>query len=178
MILKSSWSQGVDYSNVWNGSVRPAVEDDHPFLLEMLYEAAYWRTDQPRPPRDEALARPELSKILDGWGRHGDAALIAVTRCGVPVGAAWYRYWTREDHSYGFVDEATPELGIAVRRSQRGLGIGTRLLRELMRYARAAGIKTLSLSVEVENFSLKLYERWGFKRVSAAGGAWTMIANL
>lgn len=122
-----------------------------PFLKKMLYEAAYWRPNGPRPPFEKALSCPELNKILDGWGREGDTAVIAATRIGVYVGAAWYRYWTMESHSYGFVDEETPELGLAVRREFRGRGYGTRLLQELIQQARASKAKAISLSVEPDN---------------------------
>ena len=163
---------------MWDGQVREATPEDLPFLREMLFEAVYWRPDQTRPPIDEGLAGPELSRILEGWGRAGDTALIAVAADGSPVGGAWLRYWTAENRSYGFLDPSTPELGLAVRSGWRRRGVGTRLISELMDTARALGAERISLSVEPENPSRLLYERLGFEFRNEYGGAWTMVKVL
>jgi ribosomal protein S18 acetylase RimI-like enzyme len=161
---------------IWR--IRFATPEDLPFLQEMLYEAVCWRPDQPRPPIEEVLALPELAKLLDDWGRHGDTAVVAELEDGTPVGAAWYRFWTPENHSYGFVDADTPELGIAVRREIRQRGIGTALLKKLLKQARRSAIARISLSVEPENHSRLLYEKLGFKRVGTSGTSWTMLLEL
>ena len=44
---------------------------------------------------------------------------------GFPVGAAWYRVFGADEPGYGFVDEQTPELAIAVVPSKRGTGSAT-----------------------------------------------------
>src|SRR5262245_20134228 len=98
-------------------NIRIADPCDVWFLREMLIEAAFWNPATLRPPRGE-----EGRKGLDGWGRSGDHALIAEIS-GDPAGAAWYRLWTVESHSWGFVDSETPELGIAVSPSHRGRGV-------------------------------------------------------
>jgi GNAT superfamily N-acetyltransferase len=54
--------------------------------------------------------------------------LIAIDD-GFPVGAAWYRLFRKDQPGYGFVDEETPELAIAVVPSRRGRGIGEALSR-------------------------------------------------
>ncbi|MCI0697436.1 hypothetical protein L0337_36190 [candidate division KSB1 bacterium] len=83
---------------IWK--IRLATQDDLPFLREMLYEAVRWRPHQPRAPIEEVLAEPELAKLLNGWGRNGDTAVVAEWEDGAPIGAAWYRFWTAENHSY------------------------------------------------------------------------------
>jgi ribosomal protein S18 acetylase RimI-like enzyme len=97
---------------------------------------------------------------------------------GFPVGAAWYRVFTLEERGYGFVDERTPELAIAVVPSKRGHGVGDELLQELIVKARDAGYERLSLSVEPGNPARKLYERHGFAVVDEGDEAWTMVAEL
>ena len=88
--------------------------------------------------------------------------LIAIDD-GFPVGAAWYRLFRRDAPGYGFVDEETPELAIAVVPSRRGRGIGESLLEALCERARADGFGALSLSVERENPALvSFYEEHGF----------------
>lgn len=158
--------------------IRLANADDVDFLRAMLYEAVCWRPNQPRPPLAAVLAEPELAKLLAGWGRQGDTGVVAVQEDGTPLGAAWYRFWTTANHSYGFVDAETPELGIAVSPHMRRKGIGTALLISLIEQARLANVARLSLSVEPENFSRRLYEKLGFKIFGVSGIAWTMLVEL
>jgi len=126
-----------------------------------------------------ALADPMLERYHRDWGREGDAGVIAdLDR--QPVGAAWYRLFTAEQPGYGFVDEKTPELGIAVVPLHRRKGIGETLLRALMVQAREDGYQALSLSVAVHNRSRMMYERAGFEpvREEAEGEFWVMRAEL
>ncbi len=159
-------------------NIRPATQDDVEFLQKMLYEAARWNPDWPREPMEEVLAEPMLTRFHEGWGRPGDAGVIAELD-GVPVGAAWYRLFTAEEPGYGFVDEKIPELGLAVEPLHRRKGIGGTLLRALMVQAREEGFQSLSLSVAVHNRSRMMYQRVGFERVTEdETGSWTMVVNL
>ena len=157
--------------------IRRAQPSDESFLREMLYEAAAWR-DGPRPPVAQVMAKPRVSLYVEGWPRPGDEGVVAEDEAGHPVGAAWYRLFTNEEHGYGFVDEAVPELTVAVTRSSRGRGVGTRLLDELITRAHKNRIAALSLSVEEDNPALRLYDRIGFVRVGRDGNAWTMRRDV
>ena len=119
----------------------------------------------------------EFTKLLADWGRAGDRAVIAEDH-GEPVGAAWFRLWTPELHSYGFVDAKTPELVIAVARAHRGKKIGRVLLKELIATARADRFPALSLSVSPLNPSRRWYESSGFRKVGEAGTSWTLQLSL
>jgi ribosomal protein S18 acetylase RimI-like enzyme len=100
----------------------------------------------------------------------GDRALVAESR-GRPVGAAWYRLFPRSDPGYGFVDDQTPELSIAVVPDARGHGVGKSLLNGLLETARRDGFRALSLSVARSNrVACNLYERCGFEVVVADDG--------
>lgn len=160
-----------------SAQLRRARTSDLPFLEEMLYEAAFWRPSLPRPSREVGLRRPDLAKLLLGWGRHGDTAVLAVSDPAHSLGAAWYRFWSKDDHSYGFVSEQIPELAIGVRQEARGRGVGGLLLRKLLAEAGQQRISQLSLSVEVDNPAVRLYERVGFEKIGREGNAWTMVAN-
>jgi GNAT superfamily N-acetyltransferase len=158
--------------------IRPGRAGDLPFLRRMLYEAACWNPDRPRPTLEEALADPRTGRYLDGWGRPGDTAVIAEDASARPLGAAWYRFFEPAAPGYGFVDASIPELTIGVRPEHRGRGIGGALLTGLLDRARAAGLDALSLSVERTNPALALYERHGFRRIGESGGSWTMRIDL
>jgi ribosomal protein S18 acetylase RimI-like enzyme len=158
-------------------NIRPVGEGDDEFLKEMLYEAARWNPDWPSEPMEEVLEEPMLRRYYDGWGRPGDGGVVAEID-GVPVGAVWYRRFTEEEPGYGFVDEKTPELGIAVHPLHRRKGIGGTMLRAAMVQAREEGYQALSLSVAVHNRSRMMYQRVGFEKVGEEGDHWTMLVNL
>ncbi len=152
--------------------IREATLRDMPALRRALLAALTWRQAEPSGP--ELIERSGHGYLLEGWGRAGDAAVVAEAR-GTAVGAAWYRSWTEARHSYGFVAEEIPEVGIGVERPWRGRGIGTELLMALFRLAGERGVKALSLSVEEENPAARLYRRMGFQCHRKVGGAVTMV---
>ena len=158
--------------------IRRTRPDDAHFLREMLFEAAYWRPNKLRPSLEEGLARPELAKVLAGWGRPGDLGMVATDGQGERMGAAWMRLWTVDDHTQGFVDERTPELGIGVRREFRRHGVGTALLLAVLGRAREDAVPRVSLSVEIENVARLLYERFGFRLHSVDQGVATLLVEL
>jgi ribosomal protein S18 acetylase RimI-like enzyme len=144
--------------------IRRGGRQDVRFLRDMLHHAYYWRE---RSPGEEP---GPVARYVKGWGRPGDTVLIAVED-GFPVGAAWYRLFRRDHPGYGFVDEGTPELAIAVVPSRRGRGIGEALLDALCERAKAERYAALSLSVERGNEPLlEFYEKHGFVRVHEDGG--------
>ena len=151
--------------------MRAADASDLPFLWSMLACAAHWREDSP--PADVSGA---VARYLDGWGREGDIALVAIER-DTRIGAAWYRLFSGDEPGYGFVSAEIPELTLAVSAPFRRRGVGRELLTDLVEHARDAGFGALSLSVEADNPALMLYEQAGFERV-AASDAVTMLLDL
>jgi ribosomal protein S18 acetylase RimI-like enzyme len=154
--------------------VRPAVANDATFLAEMLAVAADWRPGSMARPVASVLADPAIAHYVDGWPRHTDVGVVAESD-GAPVGAAWWRFLPADDPGYGFVDVSTPEISIGVRVDQRGRGVGTALLSELLRTADGARLETTSLSVEVDNPAVRLYLRAGFEVLATSDGAHTMV---
>ena len=144
--------------------IRRGDANDTAFLRDMLRHAYYWRWEEPE------LRDLPVSRYVEGWGRPGDRALILIEGF-QPVAAAWYRLFTETHPGYGFVDEQTPELTIAVVPSRRGRGYGAELLTSLLAQAAEDGFSAISLSVEPDNPALALYERHGFEKVGERGGA-------
>ena len=151
--------------------IRRGGARDVPFLRDMLRHAYYWRWGR--------IGSEDLpaSRYVDGWGRPGDRAVIALDEAS-RVGAAWYRLFRRSAPGWGFVDEETPELSIAVVPSRRGRGLGKELLSALTEQARQDGYSALSLSVERVNPSHALYARFGFRPVEERDDTITMKADL
>lgn len=136
----------------------PLTAGDGGVLWEMLRLAAH--------AEDRSIADlrgdPDLARYVDGWGRPGDSGVKAVDHSGTVAGAAWLRLWRADDHGYGYIDEHTPELAVAVTAAYRGKGLGRRMIEALIRTA--TGPHTaLSLSVRVDNPAVRLYRRLGFE---------------
>ena len=152
--------------------IRRGGAQDVRFLRDMLHHAYYWRERAP----DEGPGPVAL--YVKAWGRPGDTAVIAVER-GFPVGAAWFRLFREGRPGYGFVDERTPELAMAVVPSARGRGVGSALLEALLARAREAGYEAISLAVDAANAgAIDLYRRHGFEVHRDQGDTLTMRAAL
>ncbi|MDJ0662959.1 MAG: GNAT family N-acetyltransferase [Acidimicrobiia bacterium] len=150
---------------------------DASVVRSALYLAISWTGNPEIPPFEVAMEQPQIACYHKGWGRRGDIVVKAIVAETV-VGAAFARRFTDSDHGHGFVDEATPELGIGVSAGFRRRGIGRRLMTELIEAARAEGIPRLSLSVTYPNPSRFLYESLGFRTVVDNGDSSIMVLEL
>jgi ribosomal protein S18 acetylase RimI-like enzyme len=110
-------------------------------------------------------------------GRAGDLGFVAVNERGQAVGAVWLRLLKGAEKGFGYVDEQTPELGMAVLSEYRGQGIGTSLLARLIESA-ADVYAQLSLSVSAGNPARRLYQRLGFVEIEQSGDSITMKRRL
>jgi ribosomal protein S18 acetylase RimI-like enzyme len=138
----------------------------------MLHHAYYWKERQP-----DAGPGP-VQLYVKAWGRPGDSAVIALLD-GFPVGAAWYRLFTTEPVGYGFIDEHTPELAVAVVPNARGLGVGSALMRALLERASDDGYAALSLAVDRHNEgAIGLYRQFGFGQAAEAPDSLTLRLEL
>lgn len=149
----------------------PLTSSDQSLIWEMLYQAIYVPAGT-EPPAKSILEVPHIAQYAAGWGRAGDMGLKALDN-GTPVGAAWLRLI----QGYGHVAGDIPELTLAVLPADRGQGIGTELLKELIDTAsqRYGGI---SLSVVGDNPAMRLYEKLGFQIVEPDGASYTMLLRM
>jgi GNAT superfamily N-acetyltransferase len=147
--------------------LRPADQQDLRFLRDMLRHAYHWRIAED----------PDLPvfRYVQNWGRRGDAGVIASAGPNA-YGAAWYRLFPASAPGFGFVDEETPEVTIAVVPSQRGGGTGGELLEALLEQARAEGFAQISLSAEPGQTGF--YEKHGFRELRRGERTVTMVASL
>jgi GNAT superfamily N-acetyltransferase len=150
--------------------IRKGSNADVSFMKSMLAHAYAWRVNQ-------FEADIPLTRYVDNWGRPGDVAVMS-TETGHRVGAAWLRLFPEDAPGYGFVDEQTPELTIAVVPSRRRHGLGQELLDALLARAREQGHSAVSLSVETDSPAVAFYERNGFEAVRESDGGLVMRRDL
>ena len=155
--------------------IRPLTPLDESFLWEMLYEALYVPQGQPPFPR-EIIYEPKIRQYVDQWGKSDDMGYLVLDR-DRPVGAAWLRKFNETSRGFGFIDDSTPELSIALLPAYRGRGIGSVLLNRLFELAKER-YTSISLSVSKENPARKLYERMGFEVAKQEGESLTMVKDL
>lgn len=141
--------------------------EDEPFLWEMLFEAAYL-AEAGETCVQAAIDHPQIAKYVRDWGKTTDLGFGAIDRAThQKIGAAWLRLFPETDRGYGYINDRTPELAIAVLPAYRGRGVGTRLLSHLLDAAKAF-YPVVSLSVRRDNPALRLYRRVGFQVVEGS----------
>lgn len=156
-------------------TIRPIIISDEPFLWEMLYHAIYVPSGEQPFPR-EIIYKPEIKKYVENWGMPDDSGFIS-SHGKTPIGAVWLRKFTENDKSYGFLDDSTPELSIALLPMYRGKGIGTALLKQIFITA-SERYTSICLSVSLDNPARRLYEKTGFLPVKREGDSIIMLKHL
>lgn len=137
------------------------------FLRDMLRHAYHWRMS-------EDAERP-VYRYVRNWGRRGDDGVVALEGPHA-YGAAWHRLFTADEPGFGFVDDRTPELTVAVVPSHRGRGAGREMLEALLDRARLNGYAALSLSTGERQVAW--YEEFGFETLGSTPHAVTMVKRL
>ena len=157
--------------------IREIKHNEIAFLKEMLYMALYVPEGQPPFPKS-ILDNPDISKYINHWGTlPNDLALVAVFNDEL-IGAIWGRTFSKSNAGFGFIDENTPEICMAVKEKFRNRGIGAKLIDEISKIYFSKGIKSISLSVDKQNRAKLLYLRNGFIIVKDEGADFTMKKNI
>lgn len=156
---------------------RPIKEHEFPFLEDMLYEALFVPKGQPKWPKS-IIQKPKIRKYVEAWNQQKDDLAIVAENENNLVGAIWGRKFRAAKKGYGFVDEHTPEISIAIKGEFRNKGIGTELLTQIESAYSRIGIEKVSLSVDKRNPAKKLYERCGYEFFEEQETAVTMIKKI
>lgn len=138
--------------------IRKIKENEYGVLEEFLYEAIFIPEGTTPPPK-EIIHKPELQVYVENFGkRNGDIGLVAEADDRI-VGAVW----TRIMNDYGHIDDETPSFAISLYKEYRNRGIGTALMKEMLKILADAGYKQASLAVQKANYAVKLYKNVGFE---------------
>lgn len=143
--------------------LRATNAEDEEFLWRMLFYASH-SNDEPGVCPMDIRANPDLVGYIEGWRVAGHPGVVAEVE-GRPSGAAWLRLLGEADRSNPvFVDDATPELAVAVEPGREGGGIGTAMIGRLVGDSRGR-FPALVLSSRAQNPAIRLYQRLGFEVV-------------
>ena len=149
------------------------VPADQAVLWELLHVALWDPPPAGLRPR-EVLDHPGVRIYAEGWGRPGDVGVIGEVD-GEIAGACWMRL-IRGGVGLGYVDDETPQLGIALFPKFQRQGHGERLMRAALAAARLHGYRRVSLTVHPQNPAIRLYEKCGFVKREVRNTYHLMVA--
>ena len=156
-----------------NYTIRKAKLDEYSLLDDFLYEAIFI-PEGVDPPSRNIIKLPELQVYIRNFGRYkGDICFVAESD-GKVIGAAW----TRIMNDYGHVDDDTPSLAISLYKLHRGYGIGTTLMKELLKEVKLQGFGSVSLAVQKANYAYRMYKKLGFETVKETDEEYIMVNKL
>ena len=156
-----------------NVTIRKLRNNETELLKEFLYQAIFI-PEGVKPPDRSIINLPELSLYYEDFGSGpADNCLVAEVDDKV-VGAVW----TRIMSDYGHVDDETPSFAISLYKEYRSRGIGTRMMREMLKLLREQGYKKASLAVQKANYAVRMYETVGFRIVNENDEEFIMVCEL
>ena len=156
-----------------NVQLRPIEIMEIPLLDDFLYEAIFIPEGVPAPPRS-IIDNEELQVYVKDFGKRPDDRCLVAECDGKVVGAVW----TRIMDDYGHVADDTPSLAMSLYREYRNQGIGTALLERMLELLRNDGYKQVSLSVQKENYAVRMYRKVGFVMEKETEEEYIMVCNL
>lgn len=157
-------------------TIRAMEATEQGVLREMLYEALYQKEGCDPFPRD-IVDQPEISIYIADFGKRDDYCLVAAFGTKI-IGAVWVRILAGERRGFGNIDAQTPECAIALLKEYRNQGVGTSLMKEMIKHLQRNGYTQTSLSVNKDNYAVRMYEKVGFSMVAEREHDYLMLLKL
>ncbi|MBE6326954.1 MAG: GNAT family N-acetyltransferase [Bacteroidales bacterium] len=154
-------------------NIRNIHPQEIPVLDDFLYEAIFIPQGVEPPPRS-IIEQDDLQVYVRGFGDDPHDHCLVAEVDGKIAGAVWVRIMD----DYGHVDDQTPSLAISLYPEYRGQGIGTQLLNQMLDMLRQKGYPQVSLSVQKENYALRMYQKAGFETVEDRGEEVLMVRRM
>lgn len=154
-------------------NIRNIHPQEIPVLDDFLYEAIFIPQGVEPPPRS-IIEQDDLQVYVRGFGDDPHDHCLVAEVDGKIAGAVWVRIMD----DYGHVDDQTPSLAISLYPEYRGQGIGTQLLNQMLDMLRQKGYPQVSLSVQKENYALRMYQKAGFEPVEDRGEEVLMVRRM
>ena len=146
-------------------------------LEDMLYEAIY-QSDEQNPIPRSVLDIPKVRVYIKDFGKLKDDYCLVAELNEEIIGAVWVRILSGEIKGFGNIDDKTPEFAISLFKEYRNLGIGTELMQKMIDYLQKNGYKQASLSVQKENYAVKLYKKLGFEIIDENNEDYIMLYRI
>jgi ribosomal protein S18 acetylase RimI-like enzyme len=158
--------------------IRPLVASDQAILWDIFHVALWDPPPAPLRPRS-VLEHPDVRIYAEDWGRREGDVGVAGEIAGHEgiVGACWMRL-IRGGRGLAYLDDETPQLGIALLPAFQRKGYGERLMRAALDAAREHGFRRVTLTVHPENPAAALYRRCGFTQFDVRRTYLAMVNNL
>lgn len=152
--------------------IREIKESEYSVLSDFLYEAIFIPKGMEKPSKS-IIEQPELQVYIADFGKADDWCLVAEVKEKI-VGAVWVRVM----NDYGHIDDETPSLAISLYEEYRHLGLGTALMKEMLRFLKHKGYKQTSLSVQKANYAVNMYQKVDFQVVGENEEEYIMVCQL
>ncbi|WMI80785.1 GNAT family N-acetyltransferase [Anaerotignum sp. MB30-C6] len=153
--------------------IRPIKNEEVMLLTEFIYEAIFQKEGDKPIPRT-IIQEPCIWIYIDGFGSKKDDHCLVAEVDGYTVGAVWVRCIK----AFGHIDDSVPELAISLYPQYRGKGIGSELMKEMLKILREKGYPRTSLAVQKDNYAVKMYQKVGFEIESENDQEFMMVCNL
>lgn len=156
-----------------NYRIRKIKSNEYELLDNFLYEAIFIPKGVDAPPR-EIINVPELQVYVRDFGvQEGDICFVAEVEEKV-VGAVWVRIM----NDYGHVEDAVPSFAISLYKQYRGFGIGTEMMKQMLKELKDKGYPKASLAVQKANYAVNMYQNVGFNIIGENDEEYIMMCAL
>lgn len=159
-----------------NYYIREIKPDEIYLLKDFIYEAIFQK-DESRPLPRNIINNPDIRVYIEDYGKPDDLCLVAEVDEKI-VGAVWTRILCGEVKGYGNIDKKTPEFAISLYKEYRNKGIGTALMKDMLKLLKKHGYKRASLAVQKDNYAVGMYKKVGFKIMKESEEEYLMVHNL
>ena len=156
-----------------NCIIRKIKQSEIQVLSDFLYEAIFIPVGAIPPPR-EIIKQPELQIYISDFGKCDDDICYVAEVDGNIIGAVWVRIMD----DYGHVDDETPSFAISLNKGYRSQGIGTNLMKTMLKELKERGYKQTFLAVQKANYAVNMYKSVGFEIVDENEEEYIMVCKL
>lgn len=153
--------------------IRKIDKQEYNLLNDFLFEAIFIPEGMEKPDK-KIIEKPELQIYVADFGEKKDDLCYVAEANHRVVGAVW----VRDMNDYGHVEDGVPSFAISLYQEYRGNGIGTELMKTMLRELKNRGCKKASLSVQKNNYAVKMYKKLGFKIIDEYDEEYLMVINL
>lgn len=156
-----------------NCIIRKIRQSEIQVLSDFLYKAIFIPEGAAKPPR-KIMKQPELQVYVSDFGKRDDDICYVAEADGNIIGAVWIRIM----NDYGHFDDETPSFAISLNKEYRSQGIGTALIKTMLKELKERGYKHTSLAVQKANYAIHMYRNVGFEIVEENEEEYIMVCKL